>query len=266
MDEQSGTWHYGLIARWWAEFNKAAPRELAYFRSAIERFGEPVVDLGCGTGRFLVPLVAEGLDVDGVDISADMIAIARSMLPGSGASERLFVQGLHELRLNRTYRMAYMCGVLGIGGRRDRDQEALRRIHQQLDRGGTLLIIHQLPYVSEEGWADWLPGHRAGYPEPWPDTGDRRRTADGDEIELASRVVEFDPLAQQMVLGMRARLWHEGSVAKEETYTLSTCVYFAQEIVLMLTDAGFRDVVVEGDYAGMPASGDDANVIFVAKR
>ena len=77
MDQQSGTWHYGLIARWWAEFNKAEPHELDYYRSAIRKFGEPVVDLGCGTGRFLVPLSAEGFDIDGVDISADMIAAAR---------------------------------------------------------------------------------------------------------------------------------------------------------------------------------------------
>src|SRR5207247_2208093 len=73
VDQQSGTWHYGLIARWWAEFNIAEPNELGYYRSAIQKFGEPVLDLGCGTGRFLVPLAAEGFDIDGVDVSADMI-------------------------------------------------------------------------------------------------------------------------------------------------------------------------------------------------
>ena len=55
-DGDSGTWHHGLIARWWAEFNKAEPQELEYYRSAIREFGEPVIVLGCGTGRFLVPL------------------------------------------------------------------------------------------------------------------------------------------------------------------------------------------------------------------
>jgi len=265
MDQQSGTWHYGLIARWWAEFNKAEPRELDYYRSAIRRFGEPVVDLGCGTGRFLVPLSADGCDIDGVDISADMIAATRAQLPNSRTSQ-LSVQGLHELRLERRYRTAYMCGVLGIGGSRDKDREALRRTYQHLEPGGALLIIHQLPYHGEEGWADWLPGRRAGYPEPWPQEGARRRTADGDEIELLSRCAEFDPLEQQVVLEMRARLWRDGSVAKEESYALKSCLYFAQEIVLMLRDAGFRDVVVEGNYTGMPATGDDADVIFVAKR
>jgi len=263
--QESGTWHYGLIARWWSEFNKAEPNELDYYRSAIRKFGEPVIDLGCGTGRFLVPLAAEGVDIDGVDISADMIAAARAMLPEPRTGQ-LSVQPLHELRLDRTYRTAYMCGVLGIGGSRDHDREALRRVYQHLEPGGALLVIHKLPYDGEEGWSDWLPGNRAGYPAPWPDEGDRRRTADGDDIELLSRVAELDPLQQLIVLEMRARLWHNGSVAKEESYSLKSCLYFAQEFLWMLRDAGFGEVVVEGDYTGMPATADDANVIFVARR
>lgn len=178
----------------------------------------------------------------------------------------LFVQGLHELNLNRTYRTAYMCGVFGLGGRRDHDREALRRVYQHLEPGGALLIIHQLPYFSEEGWQDWLPGRRAGYPDPWPEKGNRRTAADGDDIELLRRAEEFDPLEQQVVLGMRARLWRDGSIVREESYRLKTCLYFAQEIVLMLTDAGFRSVVVEGNYTGVPATGEDGNVIFVARR
>ena len=54
--EKTGTWHYGLIARYWDEFNIAAVEEVAYYRRAIERFGHPALDLGCGTGRLLIPL------------------------------------------------------------------------------------------------------------------------------------------------------------------------------------------------------------------
>ena len=68
MAEAPQTWHYGLVARWWAEFNTEGP-EIEYFRGFVERFGEPALDVACGAGRLLLPYRRAGLDVDGTDIS-----------------------------------------------------------------------------------------------------------------------------------------------------------------------------------------------------
>ncbi|MEO8207830.1 MAG: methyltransferase domain-containing protein [Chloroflexota bacterium] len=269
MVDDSGTWHYGLVANWWAEFNIAEPNEVAYFRAAIERFGEPALDLGCGTGRILLPMLAAGLDVDGSDISPDMVAHARAAARARGFAPGLSAQPIHELDLERTYRTIFLCGVFGIGGRRDHDREALRRIRRHLEPGGAVLIAHELPYAdggtSEERWARWLPGHRPGIPLNWPTEGDRRRTADGDEIELINRTFEFDPLEQRRTLEIRARLWRGGVIVAEEEHRLAENLYFAQEIVLLLDEAGFRDVRVEGGYTGRPATPDDGSVVFVGR-
>jgi len=269
VDDHSGTWHHGLVARWWAEFSEAEPTEVAYFREAIGRFGEPALDLGCGTGRIMLPLLAEGLDVDGSDISPDMVAFARARASARGFAPGLSAQPSHKLELTRTYRTIFMCGVFGIGGRRDRDREALRRIHRHLEPGGALVIDHRLPYATSEtteaGWARWLPGHRTGIPSDWPTEGDRHRTADGDEIELLNRTLGFDPLEQRRTLEIQARLWHEGRVVGRETYGLTENLYFAQEILLMLGEAGFHDLRVEGGYTGLPATADDGSVIFIGR-
>ena len=134
----TGTWHYGLIARWWAEVNRPEAAELAYLRAAIARFGEPALDLGCGTGRLLVPLLADGLDVDGTDISSDMLAYAREAAAAAGidVEGRLAAQPFDGLDRPRAYATIFSIGSFAIGGSLERDAAALRRIHDHLLPGG----------------------------------------------------------------------------------------------------------------------------------
>ncbi|MFI5591553.1 methyltransferase domain-containing protein [Amycolatopsis sp. NPDC051758] len=44
--------------------------------------GGPVADLGCGTGRVTAFLASAGLDVSGIDLSPEMLAVARRDHPG----------------------------------------------------------------------------------------------------------------------------------------------------------------------------------------
>lgn len=268
MTDRSGTWHYGLIARWWGEFNQADPAEIAYYAAAIERFGQPALDIGCGTGRILIPLLAMGLDVDGIDVSPDMLAFAEAAAQRAGRTTSLTVHPAHELSLPRTYRTIYLCGTFGIGGRRDHDLETLRRIHRHLEPGGGLVFDLEMPYngLDEEGWSHWLPGHRQDLPRPWREKGDRRRAADGDEIELINRLAALDPLRQVERLEIRARLWRDNVIVAEESGTLMFSMYFAQEVVGLLEAAGFADIAVEGKYTGQPATEEDGDLVFVARR
>jgi hypothetical protein len=65
MSDRPQTRRYRLVARWWAEFNAADPAALAFYRGFGERGGHPALDLGCGTGRLLLPPLQTGLDLDG---------------------------------------------------------------------------------------------------------------------------------------------------------------------------------------------------------
>ena len=266
MNDEPQTWHYGLVARWWAEFNAPDPDELAFYRDIIERDGEPALDLACGAGRLLLPLLSAGLDVDGCDISPDMLAFCREGAARQGLSPHLYQQAMHDLDLPRSYRTIYICDSFGLGGRRDQDASALRRCHDHLVSGGTLVFSHYLPNDDPERWPYWLPERRQRLPEAWPEAGTRKRTASGDEIELRARLVDLDPMEQRLTLEMRAELWREGRLAEQEDRLLRENLYFHNEILLMLVQAGFADVSVRAGYITREPAADDTKLVFIARK
>ncbi len=193
------TWHYGLIAKWWAEFNdEFRPHEIPYFQRYIERDGEPALDVACGTGRLLIPYLRAGLDVDGCDVSADMVGLCREKAAREGLSPTLFVQAMHELDPARRYRTIFVCGAFGLGSTRRQDLQALCRFHENLEPDGTLLVDIEVPYADGKLWRYWLKDGRAGLPEATGRTRSLRSASDGSELGLRSRIVELDPLAQRV--------------------------------------------------------------------
>ena len=259
------TWHYGLVARWWAEFNLDGP-EIDFFRPYVES-GQPALDAACGTGRLLVPYLHDGLDVDGSDISPDMLALARERAVREGLEPpTLYAQAMHELDLPRRYRTIFVCGGFGLGGRREHDVEGLRRIYEHLEPGGTLLVDNEVPYAAGHLWKYWLGEERDALPRPWRTEGSRRVGSDGKEYELRSRVVAVDPLAQRATIEMKAAIVRDGERVVEEDHVIRMTMYFTNEIVLMLEAAGFVDVSLLAGYENRPLTSDDAFTVFVATK
>ena len=56
----------------------------ALFLELIGELGQPVLDVGCGTGRLLLDYLALGIDIDGLEISPDMLDILRSKAAAAG--------------------------------------------------------------------------------------------------------------------------------------------------------------------------------------
>ena len=151
------------------------------------RFGEPALDVACGTGRLLIPFLRAGLDVDGCDISSDMLALCARKAEAEGFHPQLFPQAMHQLSLPRCYKSIVVCGAFGIGGSLAQDQEALRRIFSHLAPGGALFLDNYVPYKDADEWRYWMKEEGEKLPEPWPSSGQRKITRSGEEIELRSQ-------------------------------------------------------------------------------
>src|SRR5579859_1834105 len=65
----------GFIADYYDEspMVRGRTRDVAFYRAAVHEYGDPVLELGCGTGRIALALAADGHRVTGLDISERML-------------------------------------------------------------------------------------------------------------------------------------------------------------------------------------------------
>jgi SAM-dependent methyltransferase len=206
------TWHYGLIADYWALVNLDAP-ELDLYEQYLR---SPVLDAGCGAGRLLAPLRERGFDVDGCDVSADMIERCRQRVPGA----TLWVSALHGLDPPRRYASIVCSGVFGLGSTREQDVRALERLHDALLPGGTLILD------NEEQPFSWRVRN-------WG------KPSEG-EISLCHRVDAVDDADRCVHMTLRA----ETPDGRSEEHRLTMRQWYRDELVPMFHDAGFARVEV----------------------
>jgi len=262
MSESPLVWHYGLMAEYWARFKTDAP-EMPQLLKLIGRFGQPVLDLACGSGRILTNLLIAGVDADGVDISDDMLDGARKAASAHGFSPALLAQPMHELNLPRQYGTILICDSFGLGGGRRNDLSMFRGCREHLKPGGALVFNLGMEY-SDEDWDLWKITARERLPADWPDFPITRVLPDGSEFRLRIRTVELDPMAQSYVREMSIEKWQGGRRVAAESSLLRGSLYLAQELLLMLEVAGFQTVRTFGGFTDNDATDRDAELVFVA--
>ena len=86
----------------------ASGDQLNFYHRQIARYGEPVLELACGSGRLTISLAKEGVNITGIDISEDMLALAKL----KASTDRLnirFVQGdMRNFDLGETFKFIFI--------------------------------------------------------------------------------------------------------------------------------------------------------------
>jgi SAM-dependent methyltransferase len=84
--------------------------DIRFYRTLADERGGPILDLGCGTGRLLVPLLRDGHRVAGLDRSGAMLAQAAARLarlPARARGRALLARGdLRALPFARRFALA----------------------------------------------------------------------------------------------------------------------------------------------------------------
>ena len=94
-------WDYrGLVAECYDLWFGDEPFwDQAFFHDRIRRNGGVALEIACGTGRLLVPFLRDGLAVQGMDASDEMLAICRAKAARVGVTPTLY----HQWRRMRRY-------------------------------------------------------------------------------------------------------------------------------------------------------------------
>jgi SAM-dependent methyltransferase len=113
----------------------------AYYLEVIRRFGEPVLDVGCGTGRLLLDYLGQGIDIDGVDDSPEMLALLKRKADAAGLAPTAHLQKMESLDLPRHYRTILVpSSSFQLVLDRDAARTAMRRFRDHLLPGGALAM------------------------------------------------------------------------------------------------------------------------------
>ena len=258
MSERPQTWHYGSVARWWAEFNRAAPEELAFTRGSSRVTGSRrSIWAAAPVGSSSRCCRRVSMWMDATSRRTCSYGVARRP-PGRRATPTLYQQAFHELDLPRQYRTIYICDSFGIGGQRKHDLDGLRRCYRHLGARRTSRVQPRAA-PPKAGGGRMAAGTAEDNTEAWPESG-AQTGGQWRRDQLRSRVVDLDPLEQRLTLGMRAALWREDRLVTQEEHEFQTTLYFPNELVLMLAHVGFTDVEVPAGYSEVPVTAADTTV------
>jgi SAM-dependent methyltransferase len=142
----------GLVADLYAPLRSQAPDPEPYAQF-IGRSGQPALELGCGDGDPLLDLRSRGLDVDGLDSSADMLDRCRRAALDRSIDVVLHHQPMQSMDLPRRYRSIYLAGpTFNLLADDAEAVETLTRIGVHLEASGSALVPLFIPAPTPERW------------------------------------------------------------------------------------------------------------------
>ena len=119
--------------------------EVDFVDSLIKKYGiggvKTILDIGCGTGGHAFLLDEDGYDVTGIDISENMLSIAKEKAKKTKAYVDFFKADIRDFDLNKKFDVAIsMFAVMGYQTTNEDFENTLRNVNQHLKLGGLFIF------------------------------------------------------------------------------------------------------------------------------
>jgi SAM-dependent methyltransferase len=234
--------------------------ELAFYERRIRANGGIALDQACGTGRHIFPLLALGLEVHGADISADALSFAKREAQSKNVNPTLYHQRMEDCELPHRYGTIYVANcTFQIIHERQKAFSTLKRFWNHLEPGGQLLLELAVPPEVTQG----VGIHDAEHPIRWEP--DQRRDEKG-EIITTLWTESVDLFEQTLISKRRYDLYMDGQYIRSEAHAHLMRWYYHYEILMMLEQTGYDDLVTYGDYTDSPATKNSQTIVYGGHR
>jgi ubiquinone/menaquinone biosynthesis C-methylase UbiE len=231
----------------------ANPAYLAYWSTLAQRYGDPILEIMCGTGLIAIPLAQEGYRVTGVDMAEPMLAEARHKSALAGA-EVEWVQGdVRNFDLGQQFKLIYLptnsiCHLLT----RDDLEACLASVARHLHSDGRFAVNVFVPDLS-------MLMRTLDEEHPLSETVD---PTTGDAIVMTQRSW-YDPATQIKYNKLYKRVGNGPTVPDGE---LTMRMYFPQELDALFWYNGFAIEHKYGDIGCNPFDAQSTMQFYVLKR
>ncbi len=227
-----------------------------FYLKLIQTYGQPVLDVGCGTGRLLLDYLAQGIDIDGVDNSPDMLALCRHKANALGLAPTLYEQYLETLSLPRQYRtIAIPSSTLQLVIDPAMAVQCLQRLAAHLLPGG----IVASPFMTV--WKTGDPLERE-----WEQTA--VRAEDGATFRRIGRYW-YDPVRECTDTEDRYQVVMDDQIVAEEVHRRSPALrsYTQAQARAVFESAGFNPIeLYSAPFTFEPVNVDDTGFTVVGHK
>ena len=256
----------GLMALTWDLFRGDTSNwsDRRLYWDLVRRYGQPVLDVGCGTGRILLDFASKGIDIDGMDNSPEMLELCRRKADTAGISPTIVLGTMETLQMPRRYQTILVPSssfqLLTAPGAA---ALAMQRLVEHLLPGGVLVM----PFMNF--WREGDPLD-TGF-----ESAGEVTLSSGEIVKRFMRSL-YDPANQWENTETRYELWRrqpagdgyiEEKIGEEfHRRDAATRNYTQTEAVELYRGAGLVDISVLHDFTHEPATPESAIITMIGRK
>ena len=243
----AGGYEREFVAEFYDHFRDYAQRQdVAFYVGLAKESGGPVLELGCGTGRVLIPTARAGIQITGLDLSEHMLDICRQKLGQEAPDVQARVQLAHaDIRgfdMGRRFRLStipfrpfqHLVTV-------EEQLACLSCVHRHLEPGGRLALdvfnprLSRLVAEQEE--------HDEGPPFLMPDGRSVVRKSQNASIDLKNQIINVE---------LTYYITHADGRQERFVHAFLFRYFFRYEMEHLLARAGFEVEALYSDFDRSP--------------